>query len=376
MATAERARALRATGIDVIDLSAGEPDFVTPEPIREAAKRALDQGDTHYVSPAGILPLREAISKKLRENNGIDVTASEVLVTPGAKAALFVAFQALVEPGVEVLMPDPAWGSFRAMIEIAGGTARALPGPRITTEGLEAKITAKTRVLLVCSPNNPTGHVLDAEERAAIVAAAVKHDLIVIADEIYERVIYPPHHHVSLASLPEMKHRTLTVNGFSKAFAMTGWRLGYLAGPSALVAPAAKVHGHLATCANSFAQAGALAALALPRSTVDDMVSAWARRRARVCSALDALRGFRCALPDGAFYAFVDIRQTGMRSVEVARVLLDVHHLAVVPGSAFGEAGEGFLRISFATSDETLERALLAFERFSQQLPQLKVSPR
>jgi aspartate aminotransferase len=376
MAISERARALRATGVDVLDLASGEPDFVTPAAIREATKRALDAGDTHYVSPAGVPALREAISNKLRIENGITVAPSQVLVTPGGKAALFVAIQALVEPGVEVLLAEPAWVSFRPMVELAGGSVRtvALTGDfRFTAEALEASVGPKTKLLLVNSPCNPTGRVLDDEERTAIAKFAIAHDLVVIADEIYERIVYPPNRHVSLASLPGMADRTLTVNGFSKAFAMTGWRIGYLAGPSALVAAAAKVHGHFATCANSFAQAGAIEALRGDSPAVEEMVAAWARRRQFVCTAINAMTGFRCPLPDGAFYAWVDVRRTGMGSQQVASALLDAHHLAVVPGPAFGASAEGFLRLSFATSDQTLERALLALESFTTQLP--KESP-
>ncbi len=372
MAISERARALRAAGHDVLDLATGDPDFATPEPIRAAAKAALDAGDTHYVSPSGVPALRDAIAAKLMADNGIEVAASQVLVTPGGKAALFVAIQALVEPGVEVLLPEPAWVSFRPMVELAGGTVRSVPlGPnfRLTRVALEAAVTPKARLLIVNSPCNPTGRVLDDDERAAIVDTAIAHDLIVLSDEIYERVIYPPHRHVSLASLPGMAERTLTVNGFSKAYAMTGWRIGYLAGPADMVAAAAKVHGHSATCLSGFGQAGALAALNSPRSLVDDMVGAWARRRQLICMAINAMNGFRCPLPDGAFYAFVDVRGTGLRAQAVAAALLERHQVAVVPGTAFGEAGEGFIRLSFATSDETLERALRSFERFSQQLP-------
>ena len=363
---------MRAAGVDVLDLASGDPDFATPEPIRAAAKSALDAGDTHYVSPAGVADLREAIVAKLKAENGIEVNAAQVLVTPGGKAALFDAVQALVEPGVEVLLPEPAWVSFRPMVELAGGSVRSVPlgdGFRLTREALEAAVTSRAKVLIINSPCNPTGRVLDDSERAAIAATAIEHDLVVLSDEIYEHVIYSPHRHVSLASLPGMAERTLTVNGFSKAFAMTGWRIGYLAGPAALVSAASKVHGHSATCVSGFGQAGALAALRSPRALVDEMVAAWARRREVVCMAINAMNGFRCPLPDGAFYAFVDVRGTGLSSQAVAAELLEKHNVAVVPGPAFGAAGEGFSRLSFATSDETLERALLAFERFTQQLP-------
>ena len=369
MAISERSRALRAEGVKVLDLATGEPDFDTPEPIRAAAKRALDHGDTRYVSPAGVPALRTAIAAKLKTENG--VFAQEVLVTPGAKAALYVAIHALVEPGVEVLLPEPAWVSFRPMVALAGGTTRPIAleaGFRLTREAIERQVTAKTRVLIVNSPCNPTGRVLDEAERNAVITAAIEHDLIVITDEIYERVVYAPHRHVSLAADPRMAERTLTVNGFSKAFAMTGWRLGYLAGPARLVSAAAKIHGHLATCATSFAQAGGVAALQTDPAVIEAMVATWARRRERVCAFIDSLPLFACPKPDGAFYAFVDIRKTGLTSNEVARRLLDQHHVAVVPGAAFGVEGEGFIRVSFATSDAVLESALAAIHRFAELL--------
>lgn len=371
MAISERARAMKAAGQPVLDLASGEPDFITPEPIRTATKRALDEGDTHYVSPLGVPALREAIAQKLSRENGIEVSSNQILVTAGAKAALYVALQALAQPQVEVLLPEPAWVSFRPMVELAGGTVKTVTlgeGFRLTREALEASISPLSKVLIINSPCNPTGRVLDDDERAAIIGTALEHDLIVIADEIYERITYPPHRHISLAAHPLMKQRTVTVNGFSKAFAMTGWRLGYLSGPDWLVSAAAKIHGHLATCANSFAQAGALAALQCPAQVVNDLVFAWSRRRARVCEALDRLRGFRCPLPDGAFYAFIDIRPTGLSSTQVATALLERHLLAVVPGSAFGAAGEGFIRLSFAAADETIDRALTAIEHFSHTL--------
>lgn len=377
MLVSERARMLRAQSIDVIDMAAGEPDFVTPEVIREASKRALDAGDTHYVSQMGVPALREAIARKLTTENGIVTTASEVLVTPGGKAALFVAIHALVEPGDGVLLPEPAWVSFRPIIELAGGTVQSVPlqtGFRLTRDALRAAVTSKTRVIVVNSPNNPTGRVFDAQEREAIIELALEHDLTIIADEIYERVVFAPHQHVSLAADPRTADRTVTVNGFSKSFAMTGWRIGYLAGPERIVNAAAKLHGHSATCTNSFAQAGAIAALAAPRSIVDDMVKVWEARGIRLCTALDALPAFRCPAPDGAFYAFVDVRPTGLRSSVAAQQLLDVHHLAAVPGDAFGASGAGFLRLSFATDDRTIERAIEAFTRFSENA--MKVSTR
>lgn len=375
MLVSERARVLRAQGIDVIDLAAGEPNFVTAEVIREASKHALDAGDTHYVSQMGVPALREAIARKLTTENGIATKPGEVLVTPGGKAALFVAIHALVEKGDGVLLPEPAWVSFRPMIELAGGIVQSVPlqtGFRVTREALRATVTAKSKAIIVNSPNNPTGRVFDAQEREAIIELALEHELTIISDEIYERVVFAPHEHVSLAADPRIADRTVTVNGFSKSFAMTGWRIGYLTGPANIVNAAAKLLGHIATCTNSFAQAGAIAALSAPRSIVDGMVTAWEARGKRLCTALDTLPAFHCPTPDGAFYAFVDVRPTGLSSQVAAQQLLDQHHLAAVPGDAFGAPGAGFLRLSFATDDRTIERAVEAFTRFSENT--MKVS--
>jgi aspartate aminotransferase len=364
LAVSDRARALKAEGIDVIDLGGGDPDFITPAHIRRAASEAMDAGDTHYVASNGTPALRKAIAAKLRADNGIAADPNGgVIVTPGGKAALFQAMLALVEPGVDVLILEPAWVSYVPMVELAGG--RAVPvglDPdddfRITEAKLRAALTPQTRVILANSPNNPTGRVLDETELAAVAAVARDHDLLVFADEIYEKILYDGHRHVSLASLPGLAERTLTFNGLSKAYAMTGWRLGYVAGPNRYVEQIAKVHSHSVTCATSFAQAGGVAALTGPQVFIGEMVAAWDRRRRTVAAGLSAVRGLRCPLVEGAFYAFVDARETGLASTELADHLLGEAHVAVVPGVAFGAAGEGHFRLSFATSDAALERAV------------------
>ena len=364
LAVSDRARALKAEGVDVIDLGGGDPDFTTPAHVRRAAAEAMDAGDTHYVASAGTPALRRAIAAKLRSDNGIEADPDRgVIVTPGGKAALFQAMLALVEPGVDVLIPEPAWVSYVPMVELAGG--RAVPVAldpddafRLTAEKLAAAVTPATRVLLVNSPNNPTGRVLDEEERATVADVAREHDLLVFADEMYEKILYDGHAHVSLATLPGMADRTLTFNGLSKAYAMTGWRLGYVAGPPAYIGQIAKVHSHSVTCATSFAQAGGVAALTGPQGFIEEMVVAWDRRRRAVADGLSAVKGLRCPRPEGAFYAFVDARETALSSVEVADRILREAHVAVVPGIAFGAAGEGHLRLSFATSDDALATAV------------------
>jgi aspartate aminotransferase len=258
LAVSDRARQLKAQGIDVIDLGGGDPDFITPAHIRDAAIAAMNAGDTHYVASAGIPGLRQAIADKLRVDNDIEVDAkSGVVVTPGGKQALFEAAMAFVEPGVDVLIPEPGWVSYVPMVELAGGTAvpvslDADDNWRLTAEKLAAAWTPRTRILLVNSPNNPTGRVFDEQELAAIAAFAKEHDLLVFSDEMYEKILYDGNRHVSIAALPGMADRTLTFNGLSKAYAMTGWRLGYVAGPAPFVQQIGKVHSHSVTCATSF----------------------------------------------------------------------------------------------------------------------------
>ena len=364
LAVSDRARSLKAQGVDVIDLGGGDPDFITPAHVRAAAADAMNRGETHYVASNGIPALRQAIAAKLAADNGIEVDPNGgVVVTPGGKAALFVAILALVESGVDVLVLNPAWVSYVPMIALAGGRAVEVnldpdDSYRVTAAALAAAVTPATRAIIVNSPNNPTGRVLDAEERAAIADLALTHDLIVLADEIYEKILFDGRGHTSLATLPGMAERTLTFNGFSKAYAMTGWRLGYVAGPTAYVKQIAKVHSHSATCATSFVQYGGVAALTGPQAFIGEMVTAWDRRRRALAAGLNGVKGVHCPLAEGAFYAFPDIRESGMTSVEVADLLLRDAHVAVTPGIAFGQAGEGHLRMSFATGDELLARAV------------------
>lgn len=364
LAVSDKARALKAEGVDVIDLGGGDPDFITPQHIRDAAVEALHAGETHYVSSNGIPAFRKAIARKLQKDN--DVAAdpmTEIIVTPGGKASLFQAMLALVEPGVDVMILEPAWVSYVPMVELAGGRVITVPlDPdddfRITPEILEAHVTPRTRVILVNSPNNPTGRVMDESEREAVADLARDHDLLVFTDEMYEKIVYDGNRHVSLASLPDMAQRTLTFNGLSKAYAMTGWRLGYVAGPAPYIKQISKVHSHSVTCATSFAQYGGVAALTGPQEFIGEMVTAWDRRRHAVAGGLNKVKGLRCPLVEGAFYAFIDARETGMDSVTLSEKLLEEAHVALVPGIAFGSAGEGHLRLSFATGDDLLSSAV------------------
>ena len=363
LVVSDRARQLKSQGIDVIDLGGGDPDFITPEHIRAAAIEAMNAGDTHYVASAGIPSLRKAISDKLRIDNGIKVDPNGgVIVTPGGKQALFEAALAFVEPGVDVMIPEPAWVSYVPMVELAGGTAVPVPlhpdeNWRLTGETLSAAWTPASRILLINSPNNPTGRVLDDAELAAIAAFAQDRDLLVFSDEMYEKILYDGQRHTSIATLPGMAERTLVFNGLSKAYAMTGWRLGYVAGPRPYLQQIEKVHSHSVTCATSFVQKAGVVALTGPQEFIGQMVSAWDRRRRNLAERLDAVNGIACPLVEGAFYAFVDIRGTGMTSTQATDLFLQQAHVAVTPGFAFGSSGEGHVRLSFATSDDLLEAA-------------------
>jgi aspartate aminotransferase len=363
LAVSDRARQLKAQGIDVIDLGGGDPDFITPEHIRAAAIEAMNAGETHYVASAGIPALRKAIADKLRADNGIEVDPNGgVIVTPGGKQALFEAALAFVETGVDVMIPEPAWVSYGPMVELAGGTVVPVPldpddSWRLTSEALAEAWTPATRILLINSPNNPTGRVFDDAELAAIAAFAQERDLLVFSDEMYEKILYDGQKHTSIATLPGMAERTLVFNGLSKAYAMTGWRLGYVAGPGSFLQQIEKVHSHSVTCATSFVQRAGVVALNGPQEFISQMVSAWDRRRRNLAERLSAINGISCPLVEGAFYAFADIRGTGMSSTQAAELFLQEAHVAMTPGVAFGAAGEGHVRLSFATSDELLAAA-------------------
>ena len=364
LAVSDRARQLKSEGVDVIDLGGGDPDFITPEHIRKAAIDAMNSGDTHYVASAGTTALRTAIANKLQSDNGITVDpAKEIIVTPGGKAALFQAILAFVEPGVDVMILEPAWVSYTPMVELAGGRAIHVglnPDDHfaITREILESHVTPETRILLLNSPNNPTGRVATREELTVLADFAKAHDLLIFTDEMYEKIVYDGNEHLSIGTLPGMAERTLTFNGLSKAYAMTGWRLGYVAGPAVYLKKISTVHSHSVTCATSFAQAGGVAAYEGPQEIIGEMVSAWDRRRHLITEGMNDIKGLNVQTIEGAFYAFVDGRETGMDAATLSQKILDEAHVAVVPGTAFGDCGEGHFRLSFATSDDLLAESV------------------
>jgi aspartate aminotransferase len=342
-----------------IRLTLGEPDFATPRAIVERAKQSLDAGDTHYVPTAGKRALVEAVAAKLKRENGLDYDPSCITVTVGAKEGILDAALALLDPGDELLIPAPCWHSYGAIATIAG--ARDVPAPtrddnfHPDLEALKAAVTPRTKAILVNSPNNPTGAVYEKHELQAIVDLAVDRDLYLISDEIYEHLVYGGRRHHAVASLSGAFDRTVTVNGFSKAFAMTGWRMGYTAAPPELAKLMRRIHMHTVTHPSSFQHDAAVVALTQCGADVRAMVEEYERRRQVVHAALAGVAGWKCAEPEGAFYAFPDIRGTGLTSAAVYEKLLAAG-VQVIPGHLFPR-GEGFLRVSYAAQVSLLKTA-------------------
>lgn len=363
LSVAEKVMEMKRAGIDVLSLSAGRPDFDTPTYIKEAAKRALDEGYTSYTQSSGLPELREAIADKLAKENGIEFDPrSEIVVTVGAKEAVFAAILVNINRGDEVLITDPIYPGYVPCVRFAEGIPVALPVKeendfRISCEDVESALTPRTKMLIINSPNNPTGAVFTKADLEAIADLARARDLLVLSDEIYEKIIYDAEHY-SIASFPGMKDRTITVNGFSKTYAMTGWRIGYLATGKELVRRIMLMHSNSVTCACSFAQKAATVALKGPQREVEEMVREYRRRRDLIINELAKMSDITCKTPKGSFYAFPNISQLGKSSQEIAQFLLDSARVATVPGSAFGKEGEGHLRLSFASAYEDIKQAL------------------
>ena len=371
----ERAQQLEQEGKRVIHLEIGRPDFDTPSHIKETATQALAEGFVHYTSNYGTLELRNAIADKLRLDNGLKLDPrSEIIVTTGASEGVFLAIMATVNPGDEVLVPDPSWLNYFYCVALAGGRAVSVPlreenGFRLDAEDVVRAITPRTRMLLVVTPHNPTGAVLTEDGLRALASLARERNLLVLADEIYEKLIYDGIEHHSIGRLPGMRERTLTVNGFSKAYSMTGWRLGYVAGPRELMDILIRVHQYTAMCATSFAQSGAVSAYRGTQDCVEEMRREFARRRKLILERLGRMKGIECVRPDGAFYVFPSIRGLGRASEEVAMHLLEDGLVATVPGSAFGKHGEGYLRLAYSDSYENIGEAM---ERMAESLGRLQ----
>lgn len=359
---------LAATMEGCISLSIGEPDFVTPKLMMDAAIDSLHQGKTAYTSNAGLIELREEICNYLKKYDLSYNAATEVLVTVGASEAIDLAFRALIGEGDEVLIPDPSFVCYGPLTTMAGGTPVALNTYekdefRLTAEELEAKITPNSKVLLLPYPNNPTGGIMRKEDYEPIAALVEKHNLFVICDEIYSELVYGGEKHFSFAALPGMKERSLVLNGFSKAFAMTGWRVGYACGPADVIAAITKIHQYGIMSAPTMGQYGALEGLRHGDAEVAKMVASYDERRKVIVQGFRDM-GLSCFEPKGAFYCFPCIKSTGMTSEEFAEKLLMEEKVAVVPGNAFGASGEGFVRCSYASSMENIKEALRRIERF------------
>jgi len=375
LAVSDRAKALKAAGQDVVALAGGDPDFDTPDYITAAAFQAIENGATHYPAPMkGITPLLEAIAEKMATDNGITVKpGSDIVVTPGGKWALFLALSAILNPGDEVLYLEPVWVSYPPMIALAGGTPVAVTLPsednfRITADRLRAKLTPRTKALMVNSPNNPTGRVLTAEELDDIAAVALENDLYVISDEIYETIIFDGRKHLSPGARPGMAERTITINGLSKSHAMTGWRLGWLAAPTPIAKLATQMNSQTVSSAANFTMHAAVAALRGPKDTTRAMRDEYQQRRDFMVPALNAIDGVECANIEGAFYLFPRFPNSRRSSAELAETLIDKAGIASVPGGAFGRSGEGHVRFTIATAMRDLEKAVDKLAKVAREL--------
>jgi aspartate aminotransferase len=367
-----RARALERQGRDIIHLEIGEPDFDTPVHIRDAAKQALDAGATHYGPSAGLPEVREAIAKHVGETRGIPVGPEEVVVTPGGKPIMFFTIMALAGQGDEVIYPNPGFPIYESVINFVG--ARPVPIPLREATGFsvdldlfERSVSDRTRLIIVNSPGNPTGGVLDARALERIAAIARARDIPVLSDEIYRYFLYEGEF-VSIAGLPGMRERTIILDGFSKTYAMTGWRLGYGVMPAALAEHVTRLMVNSNSCTASFVQLAGIAALQGDQTPVARMVAEFRRRRDLIVAGLNTLPGVRCVVPRGAFYAFPNITGSGRPSAEIAERLLDEAGVAVLAGTAFGAHGEGYLRLSYASSEANLQRALERMREFFGRL--------
>jgi aspartate aminotransferase len=361
------AKEMKKNGEDVCSFSAGEPDFDTPTHIRAAAKKALDEGKTRYGPAAGEAGLRKAIAEKLLRDNQLAYNADNVIVTNGGKQSLYNLIMALIEAGDEVIIPAPYWLSYPEMVTLAGGTSVIVNTSlenqyKITPEQLEAAITPKTKLFVLNSPSNPTGIVYTPEEIAALAEIVVEKDILVVSDEIYEKILYDGAIHRSIASFgPEIFQRSIISNGFAKAFSMTGWRVGYIAGPVEIVKAMTKIQGHSTSNVCTFAQYGAIAALESPQDCIEEMVKAFSERRQYILERVRSLPGLNCPTPNGAFYVFIDISQTGLKSRDFCQKLLKTQKVAAIPGIAFG--ADDCIRLSYATDLKTIEKG---FDRIDQ----------
>ncbi len=376
LAVNDKAKALQAAGHDVIALAGGDPDFATPPHIIEAALAAMHKGATHYPAPMiGIVPALEAIAAKMERENDVAIPdpRHQIIITPGGKWGLYLALTAVLNPGDEVLILEPNWVSYPPMVTLAGGVPVPVSLPaddnfRITAAQLRQHLTPRTKALMVNTPCNPTGRVLTQAEFDDIVAVATAADLYVIADEIYEKLVFDGRSHLSLAAAPGMAERTLTINGLTKSYAMTGWRLGWLVGPANIIKVATKMNSQTVSCAATFSMYACIAALNGPQDVIYEMRDAYQARRDFMVKALNEIEGVACRSIEGAFYLFPSFPGSGKNSLELADALLDKAQIAGTPGIAFGQSGEGHVRFAISTAQHDLERAVERLARIAHEL--------
>lgn len=369
----EKALAMERAGETVFHFEVGRPDFDTPDYIKKAAEESLKRGEVFYTSNFGTMELRQEIANKLKRENGVDYKATEVLVTVGLAEAVFDVLSCILDEGDEILIPDPVWVNYLNIPKMLGATPvsyslKEESGYQIDLDEVRAKITPKTKVMVIVTPNNPTGGVLSADTLQELAKIIKENDMLIISDEVYERLIYDGEKHLSIASLPGMKERTFTMNGMSKAYSMTGWRLGYVAAAEEFITVLNKFHQHNTTCAPSFVQAASVVALRDEGDEVEEMVKEYQRRRDYAVNAINETPGLSCVCPKGAFYIFINCKELGMKSADIAAYLLDEAKIALVPGDVFGAGGEGYLRMSFANSYENIVEGC---ERLKDAIAQL-----
>ena len=373
----EKALAMEREGKTVIHFEIGRPDFDTPEYIKKAAKESLDRGEVFYTSNLGDMGLRKQIAEKLNKENHIPYTAENILVAVGLSEAVFDALMTILDPGDEILVPDPVWMNYVNVPKVLG----AVPVPYLLKEENDyqmdldeicSKITDRTKALVMVTPNNPTGSVLSRETLEGLAKIAIEKDILIFADEVYERLLYHGAEHVSIASLPGMMERTFTLNGFSKAYSMTGWRLGYIAAPVEFIKEINKLHQNAVTCAPSFVQKAGIVALRDEKNEVREMVKEYERRRDYIVDTIREIPGLSSADPKGAFYLFINCKEirakSGMNSQQLAEYLLDKYGIALVAGTVFGDSGEGYMRMSFANSYENIVEGCRRLREAAEEL--------
>ncbi|WP_409301336.1 pyridoxal phosphate-dependent aminotransferase [Peribacillus sp. SCS-155] len=376
LAITAKAKELKAQGLDVIGLGAGEPDFNTPQHIIDAAVRSMNEGKTKYTPSAGLPKLKEEIASKLKHDQGLEYKSSEIMVASGAKHALYTLFQAILDEDDEVIVPIPYWVSYPEQVKLAGGTPVYVEGKeendfKLTKEQLEDSITARTKALIINSPSNPTGMIYSEQELRAIGELCVEHDILIISDEIYEKLVYGHSKHISIAQLsPELKQQTIIINGVSKSHSMTGWRIGYAAGDEQIIKAMTNLASHSTSNPTTTAQYGAIAAYAGPQTEVEKMRAAFEQRLNIIHDKLVSIPGITCVKPQGAFYLFPNVKKaaemTGYKTVDdFSSALLEEALVAVVPGSGFG--ANDYVRLSYATSLEQLEEAVKRIHNFVKE---------